>query len=210
MNATHVLVIAKSPLPGRVKTRLCPPCTPVEAAELAAAALGDTLAAVAALDVRHVLALDGPTGEWLPSGFEVIAQRGDGLAERLANAWSDADGPGLQIGMDTPQVTPTLLEDALVELHRPGIDAVLGAATDGGWWAIGLRRPDPRVFAGVPMSDASTGARQRAQLQRLGRRVGDLTVLNDVDTIDDAIDVAAMAPMSRFARTLASQLAVSR
>ncbi len=210
MNGTHVLVIAKSPVPGRVKTRLCPPCTFAEAAELAAAALADTLRAVASLDVRHVLALDGPIGEWIPAGFDVIAQRGEGLAERLANAWSDADGPGLQIGMDTPQVTPALLESALDHLHRPGIDAVLGAATDGGWWAIGLHRPDPQVFAGVPMSDGTTGARQRAQLRRLGLRIGDLPVLTDVDTIADAAQVAAGAPATQFARTLRAQQAVAQ
>lgn len=206
----HVLVMAKSPIPGRVKTRLCPPCTPVEAAELAAAALADTLAAVAALDVRHVLALEGPIGEWLPVGFDVIPQRGDGLAERLANAWSDAGGPGLQIGMDTPQVTPEVLDDALVELYRPGIDAVLGDANDGGWWAIGLHRPDARVFAGVPMSDATTGARQRARLRELGSRIGDLPTLTDVDTMADAVEVAASAPATAFARALDSHHAVPR
>ena len=210
MNETHVLVMAKSPIPGRVKTRLCPPRTFVEAAGLAAAALADTLLAVSSLDVRHVLALEGPVGEWLPAGFDVIAQRGEGLAERLANAWSDADGPGLQIGMDTPQITPALLEDALDHLHRPGIDAVLGDATDGGWWAIGLHRPDAKVFAGVPMSDETTGARQRARLRRLGLRIGDLPVLTDVDTMADAAEGAASAPTTQFAHTLRALQAVSQ
>src|SRR5207237_3773477 len=91
MSGPHVIVMAKSPRPGRVKTRLCPPCTAEEAAAVAAAALADTLDAVAASEaVRKVLALDGPPGPWLPPGFELIAQRGVTFNDRLANAWADA------------------------------------------------------------------------------------------------------------------------
>src|SRR6059058_5897007 len=98
--ARHVLVLAKSPEPGRVKTRLCPPLSPAEAADVAAAALADTLDAAAACGAdRKILALAGPPGPWLPAGFEVIEQRGTGLAERLANAWIAAGGGGVQIGM---------------------------------------------------------------------------------------------------------------
>jgi len=89
-----LVVIAKAPLPGRSKTRLCPPCTPHEAAALAEAALRDTLAAVLAAPVRarRVLVLDGEPGRWLPAGIEVIAQRGDGLGARLAAAFADVGG----------------------------------------------------------------------------------------------------------------------
>ena len=96
-------------MPGRVKTRLCPPCRPEEAAEIAAAALADTLDAVPGCSAeRRVLALDGEPGRWLPAGFEVIRSSGDGLAERLGAAWAEVDGPCVQIGMDTPQVAPAL------------------------------------------------------------------------------------------------------
>ena len=197
---THVLVVAKAPQPGRVKTRLCPPFTLSEAAELAAAALADTLDAVAASGAdRHVLALDGPPGDWIPPGFEVFEQRGDGLAARLAHAWSTAGGPGLQIGMDTPQVTPALLDHCLDRLLEPGNDAALGLARDGGWWAIGLWNPDPAVFLGVPMSAPTTGSSQRRRLDDLGLTVADLPVLRDVDTIADVVAVAAEAPGTSFA-----------
>src|SRR5690242_13674278 len=80
-----LLVIAKEPLPGRVKTRLTPPYSPREAAELAAAALGDTLEAVRATPARRrVLVLDGRPGPWLPAGFEVVPQVPGGLDVRLA------------------------------------------------------------------------------------------------------------------------------
>ncbi|MGH9130837.1 MAG: TIGR04282 family arsenosugar biosynthesis glycosyltransferase [Acidimicrobiales bacterium] len=202
--ASHVLVMAKAPVAGRVKTRLCPPLDPVEAAQLAEAALADTLEAVAACGAgRRILALDGEPGEWLPPGFTLIPQRGDGLAERLSNAWAEAGGPGLQLGMDTPQVSATLLEASLGQLMETGTDAVLGPAQDGGWWAIGFRQPDPGAFAGVPMSSPFTGQAQRARLEDLGLRFSELPQLTDVDRIDDALAVAAAAPASRFAAILA-------
>jgi len=203
-----LLVIAKAPVPGRVKTRLSPPCTPEQAAGLAAAALEDTLAAVAAAggDRRRVLVLDGPAaalpGGGPPSGFEVIPQRGDGLAERLAAAFADAGGPALLVGMDTPQLTPGLLDAGLAALEGEGAQAVLGAAGDGGYWTIGLRVADPRVFEGVPMSVETTGTAQRDRLAALGLGVAELPPLLDVDTIEDARAVAELAPHTRFATAL--------
>ncbi|MGK2936493.1 MAG: TIGR04282 family arsenosugar biosynthesis glycosyltransferase [Solirubrobacteraceae bacterium] len=195
-----LIVIAKAPVPGRVKTRLCPPCTPAQATALAEAALSDTLAAVAATPAaRRVCVLDGEPGPWLPDRIEVIPQRGNGLGERLAAAFDDVGGPALLIGMDTPQVTPSDLADGLAALRAPGADAVLGLAPDGGYWAIGLRWPDATVFSGVPMSTPRTGAAQRARLLEAGRRVRLLPELRDVDTIADARAVAAAAPGGRFA-----------
>ncbi|MGC5561387.1 TIGR04282 family arsenosugar biosynthesis glycosyltransferase [Streptomyces sp. FR-108] len=202
---TTLLVIAKEPLPGRVKTRLTPPFTPAEAAALAEAALADTLSAVAATPAtRRVLVLDGAPGPWLPPGFDVVPQCGGGLDERLAAAFACCDGPTLLIGMDTPQVTPALLD---VDLTR--CDAVLGPAEDGGFWALGLAEPDPRLLRGVPMSTPTTGAVQRDRLVDAGLRVRDLPPLRDVDTAADAEAVAALAPRGRFAARLAGLTAVT-
>jgi uncharacterized protein len=200
---TAIAVIAKAPVPGRSKTRLCPPCTSEQAAALAAAALADTLATVAATPARRrVVVLDGVPGSWLVPGFEVIPQRGDGLGARLAAAFADLGEPALVVGMDTPQLTPRLLAHALDRLART--DAVLGPAYDGGYWAIGLRRADDAVFAGVPMSDPMTCSVQRARLQALGLTTHELPALRDVDEIADARVVAALAPHTRFARCLAA------
>ncbi|HKG66087.1 MAG TPA: DUF2064 domain-containing protein [Solirubrobacteraceae bacterium] len=198
-----LLVIAKEPVPGRVKTRLSPPCTPAQAASLARAALEDTLAAALAVqrDARRVLVLDGEPGAWIPDGFEVIPQRGDGLAERLAAAFDDAGAPAFLVGMDTPQVTPELLETGLDAVLAD--DAVFGAALDGGYWGIGLREADARAFDGVPMSEDNTGAVQRARLAILGLRTAILPPLRDIDTIADARAVAREAPDGRFAAALA-------
>jgi len=198
-----LIVMAKAPVAGRVKTRLTPPLRPEQAATLARAALEDTLAAVggSTLATRRVVALDGEPDGWLPDGFELIAQRGDGLAERLAAAFESIEGPALLIAMDTPQVTPELLDAGLAGLAN-GADAVLGPAADGGYWTIGLARADARVFEGVPMSEAHTGVAQRARLAALGLATHYLPLLRDVDTFEDARSVAAAAPGGRFAATL--------
>jgi glycosyltransferase A (GT-A) superfamily protein (DUF2064 family) len=201
---SRLIVLAKQPVPGRVKTRLCPALGPLGAARLAEAALATTLDAVRVVDAdARVIALAGDPGGWLPSGFEVIRQRGDGHALRIANAFADVSAPAFLIGMDSPQVTPALLTRALRRLEAPGVDAVLGLAEDGGWWGMGLRRADPRALLGVPMSRPDTGRAQLARLTELGLRTELLPVLRDVDTIDDARAVAALIPGTPFARSLA-------
>ena len=169
--AAQVMVIAKEPVPGRVKTRLTPPYTPRQAAQLAEAALADTLAAVGSVSVtRRVLALDGAPGRWLPPGFDVIGQRGAGLDERIA--WALADlraawpAPVVLIGMDTPQVTPDLVAAAAEPL---GCQSAIGPASGpGDRVALGLAVPvgDPchadggqqgGVHGGGPFGVAMTG-----------------------------------------------------
>ncbi|WP_455351722.1 TIGR04282 family arsenosugar biosynthesis glycosyltransferase [Streptomyces sp. SYSU K217416] len=202
---TTLLVIAKEPVPGRVKTRLTPPYSPAEAALLAEAALADSLAAVAAAPARRrVLVLEGEPGGWLPAGFEVVAQCSGTLDERLAAAFGLCSGPALLIGMDTPQVTPAVLAPALAPDAWRGCDAWFGPAADGGFWALGLAEPDPELLRGVPMSVPETGDVQRRRLIGAGLTVRDLRVLRDVDTAADARLVAAEAPHGRFAATLAA------
>jgi glycosyltransferase A (GT-A) superfamily protein (DUF2064 family) len=192
---TTLLVIAKQPLPGRVKTRLVPPCSYQQAAALAEAALADTLNAVLRAPARQrVLVLDGTPGPWLPDGFDVVPQCGGPLDERLAAAFAAVRGPALLIGMDTPQVSPGLLA-----VDWAAADAAFGPAADGGFWALGLRAPDPDLLRGVPMSTPRTGAIQRTRLLAAGMRVADLPTLRDVDTAADALAVASQAPRTRFA-----------
>lgn len=203
METVALLVIAKEPLPGRAKTRLTPPCTPAEAAALARAALLDTIDVVSRTPAaRRVLVFDGDQRDWRPYGFELVAQRGDGLGERLAAAFADVGTPALLVGMDTPQLTPELLEAVARPLVRGDADAVFGPAQDGGFWLLGLRRPDPSLVLGVPMSVPHTGRVQLARLTQAGLRVSLMPELVDVDTVDDARLVASQAPDSRFAATL--------
>ncbi len=205
-----VIVMAKEPLPGRVKTRLCPPYTPRESASLAAAALADTLAAVTrAPATRRILCLAGDPDHISGAGaFEVVPQVDGGLDVRLAAALDLVVGSVLLIGMDTPQLLPE-------DLDLPGCpaggaggaataQAWLGLAEDGGWWALGLTHPDPALVAGVAMSRPDTGARQLQRLRGAGLMVTMLRTLRDVDTAADVAAVAALAPATQFAATAAA------
>ncbi|WP_406037008.1 DUF2064 domain-containing protein [Micromonospora sp. NBC_00898] len=209
---TVLLVMAKAPVPGRVKTRLCPPASPAQAAEVAAAALLDTLDAVRAVPgVVPVLALAGGLADAARgaeiraalAGWNLQPQRGRDLGDRLAAAHADAGAafpgrPVLQLGMDTPQVGADLLGAAVARLA--GTDAVLGPAADGGWWALGLRDPAAAaVLRAVPMSTPVTGRSTRAAFAGRGLRIDALPELADVDEWPTAVAVAAAAPAGRFA-----------
>ncbi|MYV40333.1 DUF2064 domain-containing protein, partial [Streptomyces sp. SID1328] len=148
---------------------------------------------------RRVLVLDGRPGPWLPAGFEVVPQCAGGLDERLADAFARCTGPALLVGMDTPQITPDLLT-----LDFTDCDARFGPAEDGGFWALGLARPEPGLLRGVPMSVPETGSVQRERLAAAGLRVRELPRLRDVDTAADAHAVAALAPDTAFAARLAA------
>ncbi len=210
----HVTVIAKSPVAGLVKTRLCPPCSNEQAAQIAKAALVDSLRVadlVAQLTgARRVLLLDGEPQEWMPANFEVVAQRGDGLAERLCNGFVDL-GPGVIVGMETPHVTIELT-DALHWAER-GVDTI-GLATDGGYWMIGLCAESaaiaPELFEGVPMSQSHTGLAQLRRMHGKGCVVRLLPIARDLDTIDDLRAVAASGRSGELVTTATEVLATFR
>jgi glycosyltransferase A (GT-A) superfamily protein (DUF2064 family) len=202
----QIVVVAKEPLPGKVKTRLQPHCTPDQAAWIARAALADTIATASQTPAaRRILLLDGDYPA--PDGWEVTRQRGDGLAARLANGLAETARPGLAtllIGMDTPQATPSLLATVVSGLSAR--DAVLAPAEDGGWWALALR--DSRhgtALAAVPMSQSNTGELTRKALIRQGLSVGEAPRLRDVDTVSDLLAVASLCPEgSNLTRTLSA------
>jgi glycosyltransferase A (GT-A) superfamily protein (DUF2064 family) len=209
-----VLVVAKAPVPGQAKTRLAASVGDTAAADIAAAALLDTLEAVAAAPVAaRVVALTGElsaasSGAEITAGladFIVVPQRGADFAERLANAHIDAAAasgglPVLQIGMDTPQVTDELIGDCARELLAA--DAVLGLARDGGWWLLGVTEGAMAdCLRTIPMSRSDTGAVTLAALENTGNHVSLVPTLADVDTIGDVDEVRRVcAPGSRFVR----------
>ncbi|MGH4000311.1 MAG: TIGR04282 family arsenosugar biosynthesis glycosyltransferase, partial [Pseudonocardiaceae bacterium] len=214
-----LLVLAKAPVPGQVKTRLCPPATPTQAAGIAAAALLDTLDAVLAVPaVIPVVALTGDLSHAVDAAeltarlraTTVLPQRGTTLGQRIAAAYADVatvvgDLPVLQVGMDTPQVGTRLFSQCLDLLDGNGVDAVFGRAADGGWWTMGVRRPSVAdLIAEIPTSRPDTGARTLAVLRDAGCRVLEVPELSDVDTWQDAIKVAAEVPGGRFAAAVAT------
>lgn len=209
--SARVLVVAKAPVAGRVKTRLGADVGDAAAAELAAAALLDTVTVCrAGFDPDAcLLALAGDLSDAVRgdeiarvvADWRVAPQRGATFAERLGNAHVDVPpgGPVVQVGMDTPQVTTGQLHEVAAGLEAH--DAVLGPAEDGGWWVLGLRTPAAAaVLHDVPMSTPTTYDDTRAALVGAGLDVGVTTMLRDVDTVADAEAVASAAPAGEFAR----------
>lgn len=206
-----LLVVAKAPQPGLAKTRLAATVGERVAADIAAAALLDTLDAVAAAPVAaRVVAMTGDLDAGAAAAeirqrlasFRVIGQRGSDFAERLANAHLDAAHglPVLQIGMDTPQVTAELLADCARRLLRS--PAVLGLAADGGWWVLGVQDPGmAQCLRAVPMSQPDTGELTRKALHDNGIEVAAVARLADFDVAGDvAVVRSACGPASRFAQ----------
>ncbi|HSE69714.1 MAG TPA: DUF2064 domain-containing protein [Nocardioidaceae bacterium] len=208
-----VLVVAKAPVPGRVKTRLAASEGAEGAARLALAALLDTLEVCELVFGVHRchLALDGDleqvTGIDLEArldGWTLHRQRGEELGERIANAHRDvhlaAGAPVVQLGMDTPHVSAAVLAgvaDRVTRTRRP----VLGLAADGGWWVLATGTADDvHGLEAVPMSTPETGRATLALLHRTAGDVADAPVIRDVDEVSDAEDAAALAPQTRFAR----------
>ncbi|MBC7443198.1 MAG: DUF2064 domain-containing protein [Ramlibacter sp.] len=204
---TTIVVIAKECLPGRVKTRLHPPLSLAQAPELAAASLDDTLAALATLPAtRRILAFDGVVPPLAASGYEVLPQVPGTLDVRLAAVFDACEGPTVLVGMDTPQLTASLLEPVFTDWSDE-VDAWFGFANDGGFWTLGLTDPSGDLIRGLPMSRSDTGSLQLNRLTDAGLRVSLLPTLTDVDTIDDARAVARPAPGTRFATALDAMLA---
>jgi len=215
-----VLIVAKAPVPGHVKTRLCPPLSLAQAADIAAAALLDTLAtatsAVSGDVARITVAIEGHVSEGARSGdvsqalrgCRIIKQRGDTFGERLTHAHLDSAQhqsgvPQLQIGMDTPHITRAAMIEAASRLTECGTDAVLGHAEDGGWWLLGLKNSQhAELLRRIPMSTPSTGECTELALASMGLVVRHAEPMRDVDKWDDAVVVAQLCPSSLFGRAV--------
>lgn len=208
-----LLVVAKAPVPGLAKTRIGRVRGHAHAAEIAAAALLDTLATARATGWPVVVAMTGDLADAARRddiqaallGTRVVEQRGDGFGERLANAHLDADaGHGVvQVGMDSPQVTVDDYEKARDALR--GGSTVLGPASDGGWWLLGVRQGrEAVVLPQVEMSRADTAERTVAAL---GGEVAFLRTLTDIDTWEDVLTVAAELPDSHLSDAVQAVMA---
>jgi glycosyltransferase A (GT-A) superfamily protein (DUF2064 family) len=222
VQAGRILITAKAPIPGFAKTRLAASIGPDRAADVAAAALLDTLQAAAAVPAAgRFVALTGDLSQAARGaqiraaldGWTVFEQCGSSFGQRLAHAHGvvaeAGPGPVIQIGMDTPQVTSANLQ-AVADSLAAGAPIVLGAADDGGWWVLGLADGNrAAALVDVKMSTPTTHADTAHALTRDGTAWLPTEVLRDVDTLEDAEVVAALIPESRFARAWADCLAVS-
>jgi uncharacterized protein len=192
-----VVVMAKAPAPGTVKTRLCPPLSTGEAAALAECLLLDTLHTASETGFSVRLAL---SGAWdAPTGTACVPQGEGDLGERMLRAFhgafADGFGPVLMIGTDCPALRATDLQDARVALKSA--DVVLGPATDGGYYLIGLAAPPaPTLFDGIAWSTARTEAQTRRSAIAHGLSVATLPALSDLDTPADLALLAQAGPLA--------------
>ncbi len=208
----RILIFAKAPVPGRVKTRLAATLGEEEAARFYAAMVRnavETAMAVALAPVRlYVEGVEHPLFVELKEQFDIplLEQKGEDLGARMDGALRDtlreADH-ALLIGCDWPMVDADYLERALALLAQ-GAEVVLGPAEDGGYVLIGLRNPQPRLFEGIPWGGTSVSAVTLARCEELGIVPQELPGRYDIDTEADLRRFHAESPEQ--ARRLFSQV----
>jgi uncharacterized protein len=189
--ARALVVVGKAPEAGRTKTRLSPPLSPAQAADLSGAFLQDTIAVAAAAAWDRVSVVYPPTRHAervlravLPPNVHLAPQQGDGLGAALADAFRShlAEGFGrvVLIGSDNPTLPPSLLADAdrALDAH----DLVLGPSADGGYYLIGMDRPHLGVFEDIRWSTSVVCAQTLQRADALGLRVATIQPWYDVDT----------------------------
>ena len=187
-----LLVVAKCPVPGQTKTRLCPPLTSQQAADLYECFLYDTLEIM-----RQVPSVQCAIGylprdareyfQQLAPDMQLICQRGETLGERLDNLLADAleggVGCAVVIGSDSPTLPEEYIRQAFVLLAT--VDVVIGPAQDGGYYLIGMKKSHPSLLRQVRMSTPQVLSDTLALAQSTGATVSLLPAWYDVDTVDD-------------------------
>lgn len=201
-----IILMAKAPRAGRVKTRLCPPLSPSGAAALYHCFLRDSIALVRSVTGARPVVAYAPRrarrffAAQCP-GFRLVPQRGPDLGARLAGAFATvfADGPpaALAVGADTPTLPAALVRRALALLADGRRDVVLGPSADGGYYLIGLRAARPELFAGVPWGTSAVLAETLRRAADAELRVACLPPWSDVDTPSDLALMAAMLRRGR-------------
>lgn len=214
----RIIVFAKAPVPGRVKTRLCPPLTAEQAAAVYRALALDTLAQArlvrkAVVAIAYDPGTRGHDAGWLASDdIPVFTQEGPGLGSRLTHAFDHAFRLGasrvLVIGTDCPDLPADCLEEAFAALEHH--DAVLGPAHDGGYCLIGLRRPNPAVFLNVPWSTPAVYGRTLERLREEGLSFKELAIRSDVDSWEDLRAFRKLCAAGKDARWTSTREAFQR
>jgi rSAM/selenodomain-associated transferase 1 len=187
-----IVLFVKAPVPGRVKTRLCPPLSHEQAATLYRAFARDAVAAargcgVAALSVAYAPHPSMPDLSWLDDAPAWFKQARGALGKRLSAAFDRAFRAGASkvviIGSDCPELEPRLLREAFARLGDS--QAVLGPARDGGYYLIGLTSPEPSLFVGIEWSGPDVLAGTVGRLRARGMRFKLLAPRADIDTPAD-------------------------
>ncbi len=200
MLANALVIFAKWPVPGQVKTRLCPPLQPEQAAELARCFLVDTVERVCSLkDVQVWLAFtpsdtEALFREMLPSSVRYLPQRGKDLGERELNIFVDLLGKETAcvaiMGSDIPSVPLVSLQAAFALLKNPGCDAVFGPSSDGGYYFVGAKAVHPPLFENIEWSTEKVLQQTLGQARLHHLQVSLMPAWHDVDTAEDLQQLA--------------------
>jgi rSAM/selenodomain-associated transferase 1 len=192
---TVLIIFAKEPVPGGVKTRLCPPLSPRAAAHLYSQFLEDVLAEMATMPHITVALAHTPKEarpffqNLAPPGWHFVAQIGDDLGERLqqAFAWGFAQGAATVLirNSDSPDLPGSLVLEAQEALDQGRAQVVLGPCPDGGYYLVGLKTPQPQLFQDINWSSPTVLADTLAKAKRLGLTVHLLPTWLDIDTLAD-------------------------
>ena len=195
MKRPVLIIFAKEPVPGQVKTRLCPPLSPQTAARLYGQFLEDVLEEMAKLPQSRVaLAYTPNTARsffqgLVPPGLLLMAQAGEDLGERLRRAftWGFAQGASTVLirNSDSPDLPHSVVTEAHEILDRGQAQVVLGPCPDGGYYLVGLKSPQPRLFHGINWSSPTVLSDTLTQAGRLGLTVHHLPTWLDIDTLAD-------------------------
>ena len=189
-----LIIFAKAPIPGQVKTRLCPPLTPDEAASLHGSMVMDIAEQTRGIPNLHRFLACMPSSDH--AFFQALAARycltlceqvGDDLGCRMDHALTESLKNGYQyalvVGTDIPALSSETYKKAISVLKTE--DIVIGPTNDGGYYLIGLKRPTPEIFFGIPWSTENVFALTQEKAQVLGRTVGLIDFERDIDTFKD-------------------------
>jgi rSAM/selenodomain-associated transferase 1 len=203
-----VALVAKAPVAGRVKTRLCPPLSPAQAAELAAAMLADVAATVRTSGLAAWCVHAGPpepVRAVVGAGLPLVPQRGDDLGARLAACQRDLVDAGFDpvvlLGGDVPTVEPALLAEAVARAETA--DVVLGPARDGGYTMLVTHRPTPELFTGVDLGTERVREQTLARAAEAGLTAATVAVRHDLDTLADLHAAREAGELAAAPRTAA-------
>jgi rSAM/selenodomain-associated transferase 1 len=207
-----LIVFAKQPLPGRVKTRLTPFLTPVEAADIYRCMLLDTLNKVQKLERidRFLFYEAGDDAaayfQTAATGMEAFPQRGSDLGERMSDAFQQTLACGYDvaaiIGTDSPDIPVAYLEEAFRRLEDEKVDAIFGPSEDGGYYLIAMRKLHIELFQNVPWSSREVRRKSLENAEQASLKVSLLPTWHDLDTVDDLhrpelLDAENGAPRTR-------------
>lgn len=192
-----LVVVAKAPRPGDVKTRLHGKLTPAEATELYSCFLRDRIQEISGLHHMDLAIAYTPADsknyfvQFLSNGFQVFSQQGKDLGERLHHIFMQKLNQGYRavtiVDSDTPDLPKSIVSRACRLLSSDAVDAVFGPCEDGGYYLVGLREPRGELFTGIPWSTAGVLPLTLEKAAAMGLRHELLPQWNDLDTFEDLL-----------------------